>query len=1305
MRAAVLNEIRRSGQSISVQEPGQMLETIINIVDSIINIEAEGIVAFHLLLLQHGTTGTRSQVLPNVEKAILIDRAALLQVRLALENTDDPAPNSSLAVRTGVRERPSDHPSPPKGRASSGVHWSPAGVAGEHEHSEQAGPRRSVVGACAAPPLAGSSKLCLHALEALRGPVQAMENEQQPNSDGQPPSARSWRASGRIMDPSTSSDDSAFTRVPAVSVQRSCHSPATPNDGQRSRFSSLSSDSAPVAYDPASQRTSSVSVETGMSEGVGEPNGCHSGPDAEATGLPTRRLTINTNDTRQAEPTRTARAATRWSIPRNVFLGRIAGAPSSAASDAKRNSTKTRRAAIRRIMASEPGAEESDVRQMQMLRQRSDSTAVASRRLSCSQCKRIAPLDPSTRGAELGQACRGSPVPPIREDPDMPLSLPPLTIDQALSDSLRLSRTSLMESMDDEHDGLESPSPSAPMMGERAKPPPLPCRVKADLTGDIKEGATVSNAARECSTSRRTSVTDMLLRARSRRHSLGAAEPHRRGSSSSSSPASSKATSSRRGSLSVHLGIAQSRRASIGIAAAAAFFLTDVSAEQGIVQDLRPQRQPAARSSNCTLDPLRPPVPSLTAMRGSFLGAVGGEPEASNTLRKSLSRSCIAENGASRRGSTSSMACRRASLSSRRGSYGSSAITSLPPIDHRGCAATHGPGREDGEGINELRARCLERRSSSASSCSVYPMAGPGVPRSSMLSTISASISHRRISSAPVLAKGAHSHSPRLSRLAPLRQDPMYTNRLRWSDVSSSIPPEDASRCHLASVSMCEWYDRSTIVIHPLSRLRLYWDVLIALLSLWTLMEIPLRVVFAPEERFTFMPCSSINYAACVAFCLQPVVECRTIIIVRGAPEDRPSVILKHYAHSAWMLVDALSVVCIVLDFYWPPLALLCCVRLLYAVHFVQKLEKATKTSPSIIRSVQCLLVSMPCLHWFACIFCQLSLAPGSWLEEYQVSRDDQINGSTVRIYLHAIYWTLDTASTRGSGEVNVTSDLEVLLMCVIIALSTLLYSAIIANMSTLLLSSDSTWNDYRRRVEVLKAFMRHRKLPTRLRQRIQNYLDYLWATQKGINEGDILKELPATLQKQVTLFCSKGIIDKVPLFRGCSPDVSASIIASLLPRVYVPHDLIIERGARGDEFFIISEGVVVQLEADDEQGASSPRAYLHAGAYFGELAALLGGQRHESILALTHCFLYSLNHDALEDILHQHPECIDNMLANMMASYDVEEIKARLVEIEAATSVGLGERGDKGEYGSVGNQRGRIDEEDDEVGVEDVYE
>ena len=65
-----------------------------------------------------------------------------------------------------------------------------------------------------------------------------------------------------------------------------------------------------------------------------------------------------------------------------------------------------------------------------------------------------------------------------------------------------------------------------------------------------------------------------------------------------------------------------------------------------------------------------------------------------------------------------------------------------------------------------------------------------------------------------------------------------------------------------------------------------------------------------------------------------------------------------------------------------------------------------------------------------------------------------------------------------------------------------------------------------------------------------------------------------------------------MPLFRGCPPDVSASIISELQPRVYVPQDTIIEKGAWGDEFFIINEGVVLALPSD----SGGTPLYLHPG-------------------------------------------------------------------------------------------------------------
>ena len=192
-------------------------------------------------------------------------------------------------------------------------------------------------------------------------------------------------------------------------------------------------------------------------------------------------------------------------------------------------------------------------------------------------------------------------------------------------------------------------------------------------------------------------------------------------------------------------------------------------------------------------------------------------------------------------------------------------------------------------------------------------------------------------------------------------------------------------------------------MLHPLSRLRLYWDALVAVLSLWCLIEVPLRVVFAPEARYSLMLGSSvINRIAAVVFIMHPIVETRTIVVQRGAPEARPSLILRQYLRSSKLIIDLISAAIPLLDLLWVPLALTVAIRLIYTLRFAQKLEKATKTSPSMIRSFQIMLGALPALHWFACIFCYLSLSPGSWLETYEDTRGERLNTSNARIYLHA---------------------------------------------------------------------------------------------------------------------------------------------------------------------------------------------------------------------------------------------------------------------------------------------------------------
>ena len=105
---------------------------------------------------------------------------------------------------------------------------------------------------------------------------------------------------------------------------------------------------------------------------------------------------------------------------------------------------------------------------------------------------------------------------------------------------------------------------------------------------------------------------------------------------------------------------------------------------------------------------------------------------------------------------------------------------------------------------------------------------------------------------------------------------------------------------------------------------------------------------------------------------------------------------------------------------------------------------------------------------------------------------------------------------------------------------------------------------------------MRHRKIPSELQSRIEEYLDYLWTTQKGLDESSITDMLPATLQQQLSLFCNSRIISTVPLFADVPSHICAAIVMQLQPRIFVPDDMIITQGDWADEMFLIFRGNVL---------------------------------------------------------------------------------------------------------------------------------
>lgn len=472
--------------------------------------------------------------------------------------------------------------------------------------------------------------------------------------------------------------------------------------------------------------------------------------------------------------------------------------------------------------------------------------------------------------------------------------------------------------------------------------------------------------------------------------------------------------------------------------------------------------------------------------------------------------------------------------------------------------------------------------------------------------------------------------------------------------------------------------ERRYLVLHPLSTARLIWDAVIGAAALLSGLLAPLHFAFhridadVAERLPVGGGVGAGGVCVNVLFLLVPLANLLTATQIKGQLLRTPREIGRHYVRSATFGVDVLSAAAGPLQWAQrcagagcavaaPSVgAWLCVVRVHTIFPFLAKLEASTTVSPNLARTIRMTFLSLLAWHWIACIWTALAAADGpNWFKRLQESGDRDVgDGAPSDVYVWSAYWTMTMLSTVGFGDIYVVTMRESGIMMVIIFFSILLYSGLIANTSTFFLSSDSTWNQHRQRVETAKAYMHLHRFPQSLQYRVLNYLEYLWGTTKGLDEADIVSRLPDTLQRSISLFTNDQIIRATPLFKDATAEVSAFVVRMLQLRVYVPGDVLFRRGDESHELYIMQRGLVEVLGATATGGS----VFLGPSMYFGELGAVLGRKRSHTVRAYTHCHVHSLSRDALNHLLIMHPECIDNLMEAMAAYGEWQQLQLELL-------------------------------------------
>lgn len=406
---------------------------------------------------------------------------------------------------------------------------------------------------------------------------------------------------------------------------------------------------------------------------------------------------------------------------------------------------------------------------------------------------------------------------------------------------------------------------------------------------------------------------------------------------------------------------------------------------------------------------------------------------------------------------------------------------------------------------------------------------------------------------------------------------------------------------------------------HPISKtqtLHRAWDIIITASATLTAVAIPARLVLNMQSEVAVI---SVSVIITLIFSLDILIRFLLSRSRKGSADGRSGA-AKSYA-MGWLIVDLLGAIPFGFIFNTSLLHLLRLIKLARIAQFMRQWRQRVVQYANILRLVFFVYWLTLSAHWIAC----------GWL----ALRGVTATGDSASDYIRALYWTIQTLSTVGYGDLTPATSAQTLYAMGVMMIGVGVYGYIIGNVASILAKIDPAKVFYLENMERLTAFMNYRNIPPRLQRRIRDYYAYLWEKRLSYDESTIITSLPPSLQTDVSLFLKRDIIEKVPLFQGASDEFIREIALQMTPVIFIPGDYVYKAGESGRDMYFITRGTVEVVSKDGAEIYTT----LSDGEFFGEIALVHNQPRTASVRAVSYCDLYRLDKDMFDRVLAHYPE------------------------------------------------------------------
>ena len=290
--------------------------------------------------------------------------------------------------------------------------------------------------------------------------------------------------------------------------------------------------------------------------------------------------------------------------------------------------------------------------------------------------------------------------------------------------------------------------------------------------------------------------------------------------------------------------------------------------------------------------------------------------------------------------------------------------------------------------------------------------------------------------------------------------------------------------------------------------------------------------------------------------------------------------------------------------------------------------------------------------------------------------------------YARSFYMVITTISTVGYGDIRPNTDLETLWQLVVVVSGACGFATLIGSFTAFLKTVDTSGsNAFKRRLQALSEYMRHRELPRALADAVLLHARHGWYRSHCLDESSVTADLPTPLRMEIAFAVHRLAIERMPLLSREPEMLQKRFALAFEAQFCAARSSVYAAGDIGWEiYFIIAGEVRVSLPSDlsvldaagrakrrieqrlNDRGSGSGDARPHrsadghptpaaptappaaprspslvtmrrCGEHFGQQCLRsLSGVREESADAVTHGELYYLTKERLDQTLWAYP-------------------------------------------------------------------